>query len=120
MWKKSILETSSTSAIPIPSNKSYTPKFPIAPKSPVANNASHMTLNDTIFKQNAISESKKYGLYHTKGIAPLSVENDVEASINDKIQNKIKELMHGKASPANRNHDLGNMSNRSNQIPLNS
>jgi len=116
MWKKSILETSTSSNIPTASNKSYTSKFPIPPKSPVGNSSSHMTLNETIFKQNVVSETKKFGLYQTKGSIPLSVENDVEASINDKIQNKIKELMNGKASPANRNHDaIGNISNRSKQ-----
>lgn len=113
MWKKSILETSTTSTMPIPSNKSYTSKFTVPPKSPVGNNSSHMTLNDTIFKQNAVAESKKFGSYHTKGIAPLSVEHEVEVAINDKLQNKIKELMNGKASPANRNHEIGNISNRS-------
>ena len=69
------------------------------------------------FATNSIVNSRKVSAYtvQAKEIAPLSLNNeDVEASINDKIKIKIKELMNGKTSPSNKNLEAScNMSNRS-------
>jgi hypothetical protein len=133
MWKKSILETSTTTSTsgttpttaPNSGNKQYTPKFPVQ-KSPMAGSGNFNLFTDAAnagvktspFSSNSVVNSRKVSAYnvHQKDIAPLALNNDdVEASINDKIKIKIKELMNGKTSPSNKNLEAScNMSNRSN------
>jgi len=131
MWKKSILETSTTTSAsgttpttaPNSGNKQYTPKFPVQ-KSPMAGSGNFNMFTDAAtsgaktmpYGSNSVANSRKVSAYtvHAKDIAPLSLHDDVEASINDKIKIKIKELMNGKTSPSNKNLEAScNMSNRS-------
>ncbi len=110
MWKKSILDSSSVSTAHNLGVKEYNPIFPVAPKSPV----SSQIQKTESFPKPIVQEPKKLTPFKT-GPSLLTLENEVEASITDKIQNRIKEIINEKHSPINRNRDLGcDMSNRSN------
>ena len=116
LLKKSILDTSGSNLQQTAPSKNFNQKFPEQKDSP---KSQQIPLPDMGTKMNLANIPRKSHTPQVRVNSPTIPENDVEATINDKIQNKIKELMsNGRSSPNSKNQENSvNLSNKSRLSP---